>query len=122
MEYTSLRNKEISITVKKAQSEVTNITTIDEIIEELKSENGYYANNGMTDVAEFNTKIIYCLEELKGLRTNIFGYIEFNKNLAYNMAINDFVLTCEKQLIEIYKQRYIDMRDIRKIAEQLIKE
>ena len=35
--------------------------TIDEAIEELKSENGYYANNGMTDVAEFNTKIIRLL-------------------------------------------------------------
>ena len=39
--------------------------TLDEAIEQLKSENGYYANNGMTDVAEFNTKIIRWLEELK---------------------------------------------------------
>ena len=45
--------------------------TIDEAIEELKSENGYYANNGMTDVAEFNTKIIRLLEELKELRVTV---------------------------------------------------
>ena len=96
--------------------------SIDEIIDELKSENGYYANNGMTDIAEFNTEIIYCLEELKGLTTNIFGYIEFNKNLAYNKAINDFVEACEKQLLQIYMQRNIHMLDIRNIAEQLKKE
>ena len=72
--------------------------TIDKIIEELKSENGYYANNGMTDVAEFNTEIIYCLEELKGLRTNFYGYIEFNKNLAYNMAIDDFEVNLKEAI------------------------
>ena len=68
--------------------------TIDEAIEELKSENGYYANNGMTDVAEFNTKIIYLLEELKGLRTNI----KFNKNLAYNMAIDDYEVNLKEAI------------------------
>ena len=42
---------------------------IDEAIEELKSENGYYANNGITYVAEFNTKIIRCLRNYKYSRT-----------------------------------------------------
>ena len=67
--------------------------TIDEAIEELKSENGYYANNGMTDVAEFNTKIIRLLEELKELReyfnSTEIGKYRFQK--GYNKAIDDFV-------------------------------
>ena len=69
--------------------------TIDEAIEELKSENGYYANNGMADVAEFNTNIIRWLEELKELRATSCGYrkedIEPNRNAIYNKAIDDFV-------------------------------
>ena len=68
---------------------------IDEVIEELKSENGYYANNGMIDVAEFNTEIIRWLEELKELRETSCGYskedIELNRNAMYNKAIDDFV-------------------------------
>ena len=64
--------------------------TIDEAIEELKSENGYYANNGMTDVAEFNTKIIRLLEELKVYQQHEIicrkGY-----NAGYNKAIDDLM-------------------------------
>ena len=69
--------------------------SIDEAIEELKSENGYYANNGMTDVAEFNTKIIRLLEELKAYIE--IGTVEECRNSvldipkAYNKAIDDFV-------------------------------
>lgn len=64
--------------------------TIDEAIEELKSENGYYATNGMTDVAEFNTKIIRLLEELKVYHQH---EVICNKgyNAGYNKGINDFV-------------------------------
>ena len=63
--------------------------TIDEAIEELKSENGYYANNGMTDVAEFNTKIIRLLEDYKQIKMLI--PIEQSLKAEYNKAIDDFV-------------------------------
>ena len=67
--------------------------TIDEAIEELKSENGYYANNGMTDVAEFNTKIIRLLEELKSYRASVFSGYMTQKMLKeeYNKAIDDLL-------------------------------
>ena len=72
--------------------------TIDEAILELKSENGYYANNGMTDVAEFNTKIIRWLEELKALKNglnikcdNLNEALEKGKKIGYNKALDDFV-------------------------------
>ena len=37
----------------------------------------------------------------------------------YNKAIDDFVNFCEKQFTTMYGQRYVDMRDIVNIAEQL---
>ena len=97
--------------------------TIYEAILELKSENGYYANNGMTDVAEFNTNIIRWLEELKVLRHGAnelrnAGY-EHGRSVGYRNAIDDFVNACEKQFTTMYGQRYVDMRDIVNIAEQL---
>ena len=38
---------------------------------------------------------------------------------GYNKALNDFVNVCEKQFTTMYGQRYVDMRDIKNIAEQL---
>ena len=38
---------------------------------------------------------------------------------AYNKAIDDFVNVCEKKSTTMYGQRYVDMRDIVYIAEQL---
>ena len=37
----------------------------------------------------------------------------------YNKALNDFVNVCEKQFTTMYGQRYVDIRDIVNIAEQL---
>ena len=37
----------------------------------------------------------------------------------YDKAIDDFVNACEKQFTTMYGQRYVDMRDIKIIAEQL---
>ena len=91
--------------------------TIDEALEQLKSENGYYANNGMTDVAEFNTKIIRWLEDYKRIKMLI--PIEQALKAEYNKALDDFVNVCEKQFTTMYGQRYVDMRDIKNIAEQL---
>lgn len=42
------------------------------------------------------------------------GYVE-----GYNKAIDDFVSACNKQFATMYGQRYIDMRNIKEIAEQL---
>lgn len=36
-----------------------------------------------------------------------------------NKAVDDFVNVCEKQFTTMYGQRYVDMRDIVNIAEQL---
>ena len=86
--------------------------TIDEAIEELKSENGYYANNGMTDVAEFNTKIIRWLEELKDYRdknkmvvridcVNSEEFKDIAVKLAkeqYNKAIDDYKSGIKEEL------------------------
>ena len=38
---------------------------------------------------------------------------------GYNKAIDDFVNACEKQFTTMYGQRYVDMRDIVNITEQL---
>ena len=93
---------------------------IDEVIEELKSENGYYANNGMADVAEFNTDIIRLLEELKELKATSCGYsnedIELNRNAMYNKAIDDFILKIKECVGMDWEW---DFMFIEQIAEQL---
>ena len=40
-------------------------------------------------------------------------------DIGYNKAIDDFVKACNKQFAIMYGQRYVDMRDIVNIAEQL---
>ena len=37
----------------------------------------------------------------------------------YNKALNNLVNACEKQCTTMYGQRYVDMRDIKNIAEKL---
>lgn len=117
--------------------------SIDEAIEELKSENGYYANNGMTDVAEFNTKIIRWLEELKDYRdknkmvvridcANSEEFKDIAVKLAkeqYNKAIDDFVKALQEKIekdlanpdlaLECKKCGIWKNYDIAEIAEQL---
>lgn len=56
--------------------------------------------------------LIEAFENLKIEDVNMF-------QLGYNKAIDDFVNACEKQFITMYGQRYVDMRDIVNIAEQL---
>ena len=41
------------------------------------------------------------------------------REYGYNNAIDDFVEACDNQFIAMFGQRYIDMRDIVNIAEQL---
>ena len=56
--------------------------------------------------------MIEAFENLKIKDVNMF-------QLGYNKAIDDFVNVCEKQFTTMYGQRYVDMRDIKNIAEQL---
>lgn len=56
--------------------------------------------------------LIDAFENLKIEDVNMF-------QLGYNKAIDDFVNACEKQFTTMYGQRYVDMRDIVNIAEQL---
>lgn len=61
------------------------------------------------------------LEELKSYRASVFSGYMTQKMLKeeYNKAIDDFVNVCEKQFTTMYGQRYVDMRDIKNIAEKL---
>ena len=72
---------------------------------------------------EEHEQIAEWLEELKVLRHGAnelrnAGY-EHGRSVGYRNAIDDFVEACEKQFTTMYGQRYIDMRDIKNIAEQL---
>ena len=49
---------------------------------------------------------------------NIVDIVEWEKHIM-EMVIDNFVNACEKQFITMYWQRYVDMRDIVNIAEQL---
>ena len=73
--------------------------------------------------AEYHKKIAEWLEELVMLRLDS-CMIHMPERLhlvenGYNKALNDFVNVCEKQFTTMYGQRYVDMRDIVNIAEQL---
>ena len=46
-------------------------------------------------------------------------HIKEHDEEIYNKALNDFVNVCKKQFATMYGQRYVDMRDIVNIAEQL---
>ena len=56
--------------------------------------------------------LIESFENLKIEDVNMF-------QLGYNKAIDVFVNACEKQFTTMYGKRYVDMRDIVNIAEQL---
>ena len=88
---------------------------IDDVIEALK--NGEYLTNREQE------QIAAWLEELKTIRfdscmIHLPERLQLVEN-GYNKALNDFVNVCEKQFITMYGQRYVDMRDIKNIAEQL---
>ena len=73
--------------------------------------------------AEYHKQIADWLEELVMLRLDS-CMIHMPERLhlvenGYNKALNDFVNACEKQCTTIYRQGYVDMRDIVNIAEQL---
>ena len=84
--------------------------TIDEV-EKIKTvvENKDYIVQLVNTVAK---TMVEAFENLKIEDVNMF-------QLGYNKAIDDFVNACEKQFTTMYGQRYVDMRDIKNIAEQL---
>ena len=84
--------------------------TIDEV-EKIKTvvENKDYIVQLVNTVAK---TMVEAFENLKIEDVNMF-------QLGYNKAIDDFVNACEKQFTTMYGQRYVDMRDIVNIAEQL---
>ena len=66
---------------------------------------------------EEHKQIAEWLEDYKRIKMLI--PIEQALKNEYNKAIDDFVNVCEKQFTTMYRQRYVDMRDIVNIAEQL---
>ena len=84
--------------------------TIDEV-EKIKTvvENKDYIVQLVNTVAK---TMVEAFENLKIEDVNMF-------QLGYNKAIDDFVNACEKQFTTMYGQRYVDMRDIKNIAEKL---
>ena len=73
--------------------------------------------------AEYHKQIADWLEELVMLRLDS-CMIHMPERLqlvenGYNKALNNLVNACEKQFTTMYGQRYVDMRDIVNIAEQL---
>ena len=73
--------------------------------------------------AEYHKQIADWLEELVMLRLDS-CMIHMPERLqlvenGYNKALNNLVNACEKKSTTMYGQRYVDMRDIVYIAEQL---
>ena len=112
--------------------------TIDEAIEQekfkarvdrIKANKRIFNNNDKDEIsvcnrsAEKHEQLVELLEELKSYRE--IGTVEECRNSvlnipkAYNKALNNLVNACEKQFTTMYGQRYVDMRDIVNIAEQL---
>ena len=95
--------------------------TLDEAINILKSDIEYNKSIGCD--TSYEEQIADWLEELVMLRLDS-CMIHMPERLhlvenGYNKALNDFVNVCEKQFTTMYGQRYVDMRDIVNIAEQL---
>ena len=95
--------------------------TLDEAINILKSDIDYNKSIGCDTLYE--EQLAEWLEELVMLRLDS-CMIHMPERLhlvenGYNKALNDFVNVCEKQFTTMYGQRYVDMRDIVNIAEQL---
>ena len=82
-----------------------------------------YYNTDCIKCAEEHEQLADWLEELAMLRLDS-CMIHMPERLhlvenGYNKALDDFVNACNKQFAIMYGQRYVDMRDIVNIAEQL---
>ena len=84
-------------------------------------------NNGivpvMTEYTKNDVKNITDTNEYKLVMEYVVAFKELNCSKhdkeIYNKSLNNFVNACEKQFTTMYGQRYVDMRDIVNIAEQL---
>ena len=91
------------------------------MLEEIYEDN--FQNKLLTFEVKQHEQLADWLEELAMLRLDS-CMIHMPERLrlvenGYNKALNDFVNVCEKQFTTMYGQRYVDMRDIVNIAEQL---
>lgn len=89
--------------------------TIDEAIKELKNFS-YLTNSEELQIAEWLEELV--MLRLDSCMIHIPERLHLVEN-GYNKALNDFVNVCEKQFTTMYGQRYVDMRDIKNMAEQL---
>ena len=107
--------------------------TIDEAIEDFKT----MAKNARNDIIDsddlepqekhYNSQLELYAKEKEQLADWLEDYkrikmlipIEKALKVEYNKSIDDFVEACDNQFIAMFGQRYIDMRDIVNIAEQL---
>ena len=92
------------------------------MFEEMSAEDKL-ANKLLKSEIQYHEQLAEWLEELVMLRLDS-CMIHMPERLhlvenGYNKALNDFVNVCEKQFTTMYGQRYVDMRDIVNIAEQL---
>lgn len=81
---------------------------IDEAKTEVRKIEKYYDYNHQTN----DYDVLVNLTEIANL-------ILLQNKISYNKALDDFVNACNKQFAIMYGQRYVDMRDIKEIAEQL---
>ena len=74
-----------------------------------------YTGNDVKNITDTNE---YKLVMEYGIAFKELDCSEHDKEI-YSNAIDDFVNACEKQFTTMYGQRYVNMRDIVNIAEQL---
>ena len=98
-------------------------------VDRIKANRRIFHNNDEDKIEAFilrakeHEQLAEWLEELKAYRE--IGTVEECKNSvlnilkAHNKALNNLVNACEKQFTTMYGQRYVDIRDIVYIAEQL---
>ena len=93
--------------------------TIDESITLLKFNNKHIAdlkNDDLQQLAEWLEELV--MLRLDSCMIHMPERLQLVEN-GYNKALNNLVNACEKQFTTMYGQRYVDMRDIVNIAEQL---
>ena len=88
---------------------------------------GLLLNNGIVpvmteytgnDVKNITDKNEYKLVMEYGIAFKELDCSKHDKEI-YNKSLNNLVNACEKQFTTMYGQRYVDMRDIKNISEQL---
>ena len=63
-------------------------------------------------------RICEAIKEIDNCMIHLSERLQLVEN-GYNKALNDFVEACSNQSTTMYGQKYVDMRDVKEIAEQL---